>query len=217
MAKLNLTLPSGEIAVTGKQVTFVAPCDSEGLTHIIIDNEEFELVDSKGIALISGAFVKDAMVSVILHTDTYKAYIQNAANTPHNHSVKDISDFPQSMPASDVPAWAKEESKPSYSASEVGASPTGHKHTKSEITDFPTSMTPTSHNHTKSEITDFPTSMTPTSHNQNANTITAGTFAGIVKAGSSYQTYSTSLLRNSKLVSTETNPTVNGEINWTYK
>lgn len=78
MAKLNLTLPEGELAVTGKQVTFVAPCNSAGLTHIIIGGEEFELVDSNGNALISGAFVKNAMVSVILYTDIHKAYIQNA-------------------------------------------------------------------------------------------------------------------------------------------
>ena len=45
---------------------------------------------------------------------------------------------------------------------------------------------------------------------------TGGTFTGTIKAGSSYQSYSTSLLRNSKLVSTDTTPTVNGEINWTY-
>lgn len=33
------------------------------------------------------------------------------------------------MPASDVPAWAKAASKPSYTASEVGASPSNHTHT----------------------------------------------------------------------------------------
>ena len=54
-------------------------------------------------------------------------------------------------------------------------------------------------------------------HNQAASTVTAGTFAGQVVANSSGQTYSTSLLRNSKLVSAETNPTVNGEICWTYE
>ena len=43
-----------------------------------------------------------------------------------------------------------------------------------------------------------------------------GTFNGTIKAGSSYQSYSTSLLRNSKLVSSDTTPSVNGEINWTY-
>ena len=45
---------------------------------------------------------------------------------------------------------------------------------------------------------------------------TGGTFTGTIKAGSSYQSYSTSLLRNSKLVSSDTTPSVNGEINWTY-
>lgn len=55
------------------------------------------------------------------------------------------------------------------------------------------------------------------SHNQAASTITAGAFAGQVAANSSAQTPGTSLLRNSKLVSAETNPTVNGEICWTYE
>ena len=54
------------------------------------------------------------------------------------------------------------------------------------------------------------------SHNQAAGTITAGTFAGAVVAGESNQAPETSLLRNSKLVSADTTPTVNGEINWVY-
>ena len=54
-------------------------------------------------------------------------------------------------------------------------------------------------------------------HNQAASTITAGTFAGQVVANGSGQTPATSLLRNSKLVSADTNPTVNGEICWTYE
>lgn len=54
-------------------------------------------------------------------------------------------------------------------------------------------------------------------HNQSASTITAGTFAGAVVANASGQTPGTSLLRNSKLVSAETNPTVNGEICWVYE
>ena len=54
------------------------------------------------------------------------------------------------------------------------------------------------------------------SHNQAAGTITAGTFAGAVVAGASNQAPGTSLLRNSKLVSSDTTPTNNGEIFWTY-
>lgn len=55
------------------------------------------------------------------------------------------------------------------------------------------------------------------SHTQAASTITAGTFAGEVVAKSSAQTPGTSLLRNCKLVSAETDPTVNGEICWLYE
>ena len=43
-----------------------------------------------------------------------------------------------------------------------------------------------------------------------------GTYTGTAKAGSSYQAPGTALLRNTKLVSSDTAPTVNGEINWTY-
>lgn len=49
-----------------------------------------------------------------------------------------------------------------------------------------------------------------------ASMITAGTFAGAVKANSSGETYSTYCLRNTRLASSATNPTVNGEICWTY-
>lgn len=54
------------------------------------------------------------------------------------------------------------------------------------------------------------------SHNQAASTVTAGTFAGQVVANSSGQTYGTYCLRNTRLASADTNPTVNGEICWTY-
>ena len=42
----------------------------------------------------------------------------------HTHTVSDISDFPNSMPASDVSAWAKAANKPSYSYNEISGTPT---------------------------------------------------------------------------------------------
>ena len=54
------------------------------------------------------------------------------------------------------------------------------------------------------------------SHSQPASDITAGTFAGQVVANASGQTPGTMLVRNSKLVSAEETPTVNGEICWVY-
>ena len=50
------------------------------------------------------------------------------AEQSHNHTKNQITDFPTSMPASDVSAWAKAASKPSYSASEVGAAASTHSH-----------------------------------------------------------------------------------------
>ena len=54
-------------------------------------------------------------------------------------------------------------------------------------------------------------------HSVDAANVRAGTFAGQVVANSTAQTPATMLLRNSKLVTTETNPTNNGEICWTYE
>lgn len=46
------------------------------------------------------------------------------ANSSHTHTKTQITDFPTSMPASDVYAWAKASSKPSYSWSEISGKPT---------------------------------------------------------------------------------------------
>lgn len=46
----------------------------------------------------------------------------------HNHTKAQITDFPTSMPASDVYAWAKEETKPEYTYTEVGAAASSHSH-----------------------------------------------------------------------------------------
>lgn len=53
-----------------------------------------------------------------------KSALDGKSNTGHTHTKSQITDFPTSMPASDVYSWAKQSSKPSYSASEVGAVPT---------------------------------------------------------------------------------------------
>lgn len=45
--------------------------------------------------------------------------LDGKSNTGHKHVKADITDFPTSMPASDVYSWAKQSSKPSYTISEV--------------------------------------------------------------------------------------------------
>lgn len=65
----------------------------------------------------------------------------DAAPSSHTHTRSQITDFPSSMPASDVYEWAKAPSKPSYSWS--------------EITSKPSTFTPSSHTHPLSDISDL--------------------------------------------------------------
>ena len=44
----------------------------------------------------------------------------------HKHSKSDITDFPSSLPASDVKAWAKAANKPSYTWSEISSKPSAY-------------------------------------------------------------------------------------------
>lgn len=55
------------------------------------------------------------------------------ARASHTHSKSQITDFPTSLPASDVKAWAKASTKPSYSWGEISGkpvtfSPSAHSH-----------------------------------------------------------------------------------------
>ena len=52
----------------------------------------------------------------------------------HTHTRSQITDFPASMPASDVSAWAKAATKPVYTPQEVGAAPASHTHSVSDVT-----------------------------------------------------------------------------------
>lgn len=100
-----------------------------------------------------------------------------AAAASHTHTKSQITDFPKSMPASDVYAWAKASTKPSYTKAEVGlgnvdntadsaksvkyATSAGSANAVAwgNVTGKPSTYTPSAHTHTKSQITDFPTSM----------------------------------------------------------
>ena len=66
-----------------------------------------------------------------------------SAKTYNGSSAVTIS-IPTTLPASDVYAWAKAATKPSYTWGEIGGKPTEftpapHTHVKADITDFPTS------------------------------------------------------------------------------
>lgn len=66
--------------------------------------------------------------------------LDGKADTGHTHTVSDITDMPAYLTQETdptVPAWAKAESKPTYTADEVGAAKKTHTHNVSDITDMP--------------------------------------------------------------------------------
>ena len=85
--------------------------------------------DTQTITLSSAQNIKIRIDSVkvsIFGEDVIDAAgnkLSEKAAATHTHTVSEITDFPSSMPASDVSAWAKASTKPSYTASEVSAIP----------------------------------------------------------------------------------------------
>ena len=90
--------------------------------------------------------------------------LEGKAEKTHTHTKKDITDFPESMPASDVYDWAKQPEKPVYTAGEVGAAPSGHTHddryyTEAEVNNLLAGKAASSHTHTAGQISGLPTSL----------------------------------------------------------
>lgn len=75
---LTLVLPAGERVYTGRQVTFQSPCNSEGLTGLVVQGVTYDLVNALGTTLVANSFHEGAMVSVVFNEDNKKAYVQNA-------------------------------------------------------------------------------------------------------------------------------------------
>lgn len=76
-----------------------------------------------GVAAGSNRVPIDAELSTTstnpVQNKVIKSALDGKSNTGHKHVKADITDFPTSMPASDVSAWAKAASKPSYSIGEI--------------------------------------------------------------------------------------------------
>lgn len=119
-----------------------------------------------------------------------------AAASSHTHTKAQITDFPTSMPASDVYAWAKAPTKPSYSKGEVGLgnvdntadSAKSVKYATSagsagavawaNVSGKPTTFAPSAHNHNdlyyqKSEVDSKLNGKAASSHTHGAGDITS--------------------------------------------
>lgn len=91
-----------------------------------------------GIAAQANKVVVDASLSDSstnpVQNKVIKAALDGKASSVHSHAKSQITDFPTSMPASDVYAWAKASTKPVYTATEVGAAAASHKHSATDLT-----------------------------------------------------------------------------------
>lgn len=73
----------------------------------------------------------------------------------HGHSVSEITGLPTSLPASDVYPWAKQSTKPTYSATEVGALASNGKAMSATSADSATNATYAGGLHIYNEITNL--------------------------------------------------------------
>ena len=96
--------------------------------------------------------------------------------------------------------WAKQPEKPVYVAGEVGAAPSGHTHDDRY--------------YTEAEVNSL------LAAKQNASTaITTGNIGSQTVNKAKYasgQSSTGAVLRNEALYTSDTTPTANGQINWTY-
>jgi hypothetical protein len=87
---------------------------------LTIGNNTYEIVDE--VARKSIGALEDSVPTQI--SDAISGITPEnigASPTTHEHTKSEITDFPASMPASDVYEWAKASVKPTYTADEVGA------------------------------------------------------------------------------------------------
>lgn len=93
------------------------------------------------------------------------------ANSSHTHKKADITDFPTSMPASDVKAWAKADTKPTYTKSEVGLGNVDNTADKDKSVKYATSAGAAS-SVDWSGVKNKPGTYPPSAHNHNIESLT---------------------------------------------
>ena len=118
---VNVPFPTGVSSwndLTDKPLTFTPTAHNHSANEII-----------SGILTIGRIPTGTTETTVALgnHVHSWNAITNKpSVFTPdtHDHYVADILNFPASLPASDVSAWAKAATKPSYNFSEIGSKPT---------------------------------------------------------------------------------------------
>lgn len=101
-----------------------------------LDNKPAGLEVDNELSVDSPNPVENAVIATKFNSVQNK--IDNKANLLHTHTKNQIIDFPISMPASDVSAWAKAPLKPTYNANEVsGLANVARTGSYNDLTDKP--------------------------------------------------------------------------------
>ena len=84
MAALKVTLPGNAAPTSGRQVSFIAPCDCTGITELQIDNEAYAIVDAMSNSISeyterSNVWCSGALISFLLDVENKRAFLLNAA------------------------------------------------------------------------------------------------------------------------------------------
>lgn len=96
----------------------------------------YNLTDEDGMNVVwTGTEWDELGTQTVVTWDAIQSKPSTFTPAEHTHTVSQITDFPTSMPASDVSAWAKAPTKPTYTASEIGAAAADHTHSQYATTD----------------------------------------------------------------------------------
>lgn len=104
-----------------------------------------DLVNGAGEAMDTLFELSNALNNDPNFATTIMALIAGKADSWHTHTKDQITNFPTSLPASDVSAWAKQPNKPSYTPSEIGAATANHNH--AGVYQPAGNYAPSNHNH----------------------------------------------------------------------
>ena len=127
------------------------------------------------IAAAGTALHKQAYTGIVSGTDGGTVSYANSAGSANSVAWGNVSGRPSSMPASDVPAWAKAASKPSYSKSEVGLGNVDNTADSAKSVKYAT--TAGSANAVAwANVSGKPSSFTPASHSHGAASASANGF-----------------------------------------
>ena len=127
------------------------------------------------IAAAGTALHKQAYTGIVSGTDGGTASYANSAGSANSVAWGNVSGRPSSMPASDVPAWAKASSKPSYSKSEVGLGNVDNTADSAKSVKYATTAG-SANAVTWANVSGKPSSFTPASHSHSAATTSANGF-----------------------------------------